>query len=504
MAAMSEQYSLINRVGIVGAGIMGIGIAETMAAAGLTVHIFDQFPGKAEASKQELAKRLDSRVSRGKLDSDTAAGVLDRITPVDALGDLAEANLVIEAVVEDIGVKRELIAALEKCLPPEAIIATNTSSLSVTAIAGKAQNPQRIAGFHFFNPVPLMRVVEVIKAALTDARVIDVLKELAVRVGHRPVMASDTPGFIVNHAGRAYGTEALAMIRENIADFTTIDAILRDAAGFRMGPFELLDLTGLDVSHPVMEAIYGQYYHEPRYRPSVITRQRLDAGLLGRKSGRGFYDYSDDATTAVASDGARNLPKSVTIIGDTPDKALHKIAKQAGVPVINDVSASALVLIGLIGDDLTSAIVREGLNSANTIGFDPLFGIHRHRTLVASPGATELTRQEALALAQSDGVKASLVEDTCGTVCQRVLAMIVNIAADIVHQNIASVDDLDAAVRLGLGYPYGPLEWGDRIGADIVVHILDRMFGRTGDPRYRASLWLRRRAELKLPLAECN
>ncbi len=194
----------------------------------------------------------------------------------------------------------------------------------------------------------------------------------------------------------------------------------------------------------------------------------------------------------------------MTIIGDTPDKALHKLAKQAGVPVINDVSASALVLIGLIGDDLTSAIVREGLNSANTIGFDPLFGIDRHRTLVASPGATDLTRQQALALAQSDGVKASLVGDTCGTVCQRVLAMIVNIAADIVHQNIASVDDLDAAVRLGLGYPYGPLEWGDRIGADIVVHILDRMFGRTGDPRYRASLWLRRRAELKLPLAECN
>ncbi|KAB2676882.1 3-hydroxyacyl-CoA dehydrogenase [Brucella tritici] len=504
MAAMSEHSGLINRVGIVGAGVMGIGIAETMAAAGVSVYMFDQFPGKAEAAKQDLSKRLDSRVVRGKLNVDKAAHILDRITPVDALGDLDVADLVIEAVVEDIGVKRELVAALEKCLPPEAIIATNTSSLSVTAIAGKARRPQRIAGFHFFNPVPLMRVVEVIKAALTDDRVLDVLKELALRIGHRPVMASDTPGFIVNHAGRAYGTEALAMIRESIADFTTIDAILRDAAGFRMGPFELLDLTGLDVSHPVMEAIFGQYYQEPRYRPSVITRQRLDAGLLGRKSGRGFYDYSDDATTAVVSDGPRSLPKSVAIIGDTPDKALHKVAQQAGVPIINDASASALVLIGLIGDDLTSVIVREGLNSANTIGFDPLFGIHRHRTLVASPGATDLTRQEALALAQSDGVKASLVEDTCGTVCQRVLAMIVNIAADIVHQNIASVDDLDAAVRLGLGYPYGPLEWGDRIGADIVVHILDRMFGRTGDPRYRASLWLRRRAELKLPLAECN
>lgn len=494
----------ISKVGIIGAGIMGIGIAETMAAADLHIYLFDQLSGKADAAKQALSKRLHSRVERGKLEANQAACILDRIIPIAALDGLASTDLVIEAIVEDLGVKRELIASLEKHLSLETLIATNTSSLSVTAIAGKAENPQRIAGFHFFNPVPLMRVVEVIKGALTDDVVLERLKNLATHIGHRPVMASDTPGFIVNHAGRAYGTEALAMIRESVADFTTIDAILRDAAGFRMGPFELLDLTGLDVSHPVMEAIYGQYYQEPRYRPSVITRQRLDAGLLGRKSGRGFYDYSSDSIPVTVTDEQGNLPKSVTIIGDTPEKTLHEVAAQAGVQISENTSSSELVLIGLVGDDLTSAIVREGLDPAKAVGFDPLFGIDKHRTLIASPGTTDSAREQALAFARSDGVKASVVEDTCGTVCQRVLAMIVNIAADIVHQKIASADDLDAAVRLGLGYPHGPLEWGDGIGADMIVRILDRIHERTGDPRYRASLWLRRRAELKLPLAAYN
>lgn len=503
-AEMDVMSGPIREVGIIGAGIMGIGIAETMAAADLKVYLFDQLPGKAETAKCDLSKRLDTRVARGKLEAAKAANTLDQIIPISALKELASADLVIEAIVEDLGVKRELIASLEAHLSPQTIIATNTSSLSVTAIAGKAENPQHVAGFHFFNPVPLMRVVEVIKGALTSDAVLERLKELAERIGHRPVMAADTPGFIVNHAGRAYGTEALAMIRESVADFATIDAILRDAAGFRMGPFELLDLTGLDVSHPVMEAIYGQYYQEPRYRPSVITRQRLDAGLLGRKSGRGFYDYSDDSFMITTTDEQGSLPKSVTIIGDTPEKALQKVAELAGVQISDDARSSSLVLIGLIGDDLTSTIVREGLDAANTIGFDPLFGIDKHRTLIASPGATDNAREQALALAQSDGAKASVVEDTCGTVCQRVLAMIVNIAADIVHQKIASVDDLDAAVRLGLGYPHGPLVWGDRIGADVIVRILDAIHERTGDPRYRASLWLRRRAELKLSLAEYN
>ncbi|MBC2887094.1 3-hydroxyacyl-CoA dehydrogenase [Ochrobactrum sp. CM-21-5] len=504
MADNTKRYGQTRQVAIIGSGIMGTGIAEIMAAGGLDVFLFDQLDKKAREAKEALVSRLQNRVERGKIEAAKAAQILDRINPVNRLEEIASADLVVEAIVEDLTIKRDLVVALEAILPAGAIIATNTSSLSVTAIAAGATYPERIAGFHFFNPVPLMRVVEVIKGALTDDKVVELLRDLALKVGHRPVSAADTPGFVVNHAGRAYGTEALAIVKEGVADFATIDAILRDAGGFRMGPFELLDLTGLDVSHPVMEVIYNQYYQEPRYRPSVITRQRLDAGLLGRKTGRGFYDYSANGASSEKStqQAAVELPTVMKIVGDTEKDGIRSLAQKSGIEVRDDVGPDGLVLVGLVGEDLTSAVVRLGLDASNVIGFDPLFGFDTHRTLVASPGSSDRARLQALALAVSDGVKGSMISDSCGTVCQRVLAMIVNIASDMVQQNIASAEDLDAAVRLGLGYPFGPLEWGDRIGTGVIVRILDHIHERTLDPRYRASLWLRRRAELKLPLAD--
>ncbi|MGV6904511.1 MULTISPECIES: 3-hydroxyacyl-CoA dehydrogenase [unclassified Brucella] len=506
MVIETVTYGQIAKVAIIGSGVMGAGIAETMAAGGIDVLLFDQMADKASAAKLALSHRLQSRVERGKLGADRAAQILERIVPVQQLDEIVSADLVVEAIVENLTVKKDLVAALEAILPRQAVIATNTSSLSVTAIAASAKYPERIAGFHFFNPVPLMRVVEVIKGALTGDAVVDALKELAVRVGHRPVNATDTPGFIINHAGRAYGTEALAMVKEGVADFATIDTILRDAAGFRMGPFELFNLTGLDVSHLVMEEVYHQYYEESRYRPSLITRRRLEAGLLGRKTGRGFYDYPDASAGSNANTQPEKgpLPKIVRIIDDTASGDIHRLAEQAKVQIGENVGPDGLVLVGLVGDDLTSAVVRLGLDATNVIGFDPLFGFDTHRTLVASPASSENARAQAMALATIDGVNASIVNDTCGTVCQRVLAMIVNIAADIIQQNITCTDDLDAAVKLGLGYPLGPLAWGDRIGADVIVHILDSIHARTFDPRYRASLWLRRRAELGLRLADYN
>ena len=233
-----------------------------------------------------------------KADPEAVERLLARIRPIDKLEDLADVDLVVEAIVERIEAKRDLMRALEAIVRPQAVIVTNTSSLSVTAIAAAARNPERVAGYHFFNPVPAMKLVEIIRGAHTDPGIEAALVELTGRFGHRAVLASDTPGFIVNHAGRAFGTEALGMLREGVASVPRIDAILRDAAGFRMGPFELMDLTGLDVSHPVMESVYNQYYQDPRYRPSVIAAQRMTAGLLGRKTGKGFYVY----------DGNRQIP----------------------------------------------------------------------------------------------------------------------------------------------------------------------------------------------------
>ncbi|WP_280952739.1 3-hydroxyacyl-CoA dehydrogenase [Mesorhizobium sp. WSM3860] len=508
--AGGESTSRIEKAGVVGAGVMGSGIAEVLAAAGIDVTMVDDAPGKAAAAVEQIASRQRARAAAGKVGTEVVEKLLARIEPAETFERLAGADLVVEAIVERLEPKRQLIEALETIVRPDAIIATNTSSLSVTAIASAAKRPERIAGYHFFNPVPVMKLVEVISGAHTAPEVERTLVELAARFGHRPVVASDTPGFIVNHAGRAFGTEALAMLREGVASIAEIDAILRDAAGFRMGPFELMDLTGLDVSHPVMEGVYNQFYQDPRYRPSVIAAQRVAAGLLGRKTGRGFYAYDGNrqvvppASTQPAE--VSRIPDSVTVLADNDTGEMQELVASAGAAVCGPQDQTpgreGLILVGLEGHDVAGAATRLGLSPSLCVGFDPYFGLDRHVTLVASAATSDKARSAALALAKGAGRKASLVSDSCGAVCQRVVAMIVNIGSEIVEQKIASAADVDAAVRLGLGYPHGPLEWGNMLGPARILRILDTIHDRTRDPRYRASLWLRRRAELGLALEE--
>jgi len=499
----------IETAGVVGAGVMGAGIAEVMAAADIRVIIVDNAPGKATAAVAQIASRQRARAAAGKVSAEAVEKLLAHIEPVENLEHLADCDLVVEAIVERLEPKRQLIETLEKIVSPDAIIATNTSSLSVTAIAATAKRPQRVAGYHFFNPVPVMKLVEIISGAHTAPEVERTLVELASHFGHRPVIASDTPGFIVNHAGRAFGTEALAMLREGVATVREIDAVLRDAAGFKMGPFELMDLTGLDVSHPVMESIYTQFYQDPRYRPSVIAARRVAAGLLGRKSGRGFYSYDADNRQIVAPNStqlsdAADIPDRVAVVSDSSAGAMKELVASTGANCASAQDFAAgqdgLILVGLLGDDVAGAAIRLGLPPSLCIGFDPYFGLDQHVTLVASAASSSKARDSAVALIKSSGRKATLVEDSCGAICQRVVAMIVNIGCEIVEQNIASAPDVDAAVRLGLGYPMGPLEWGDKMGPGLVLRILDTIHDRTRDPRYRASLWLRRHAELGLAL----
>ncbi len=485
-------------IAIVGCGVMGQGIAQIAAQAGCRVLMFDTRPGAAEAAKTAIEGVLAKLLERGKLRQDQAGAARDRLTPIAELTELADAHVVIEAIVEALDAKRALVGALEIVVNQDCLIATNTSSLSVTAIAAAAKHPDRVAGFHFFNPVPLMKVVEVIDGALTAPWVAPALTALAERMGHRPVRAKDTPGFLVNHTGRGYGTEALRILGESVADVASIDAILKGACGFRMGPFELLDLTGLDVSHPVMESIYRQFYEEPRFRPSPITAQRLTAGLLGRKSKRGFYDYA--GKPEAAPEPARDLlPKSIWITEGPNAEAIAGIALATGVQVGTPDSAD-LIIVPLLGEDASTATHRLGLDPRRCIGIDALFGLDSHRTLVATPATDAASRTAALALFTADGKPASVIADSPGAVAQRVLATIINIASDIAQQCIATPEDIDAAVMLGLGYPQGPLAWGDAIGANNILRILETMLAITGDPRYRPSLWLRRRAQLGLSL----
>jgi 3-hydroxybutyryl-CoA dehydrogenase len=317
------------------------------------------------------------------------------------------------------------------------------------------------------------------------------------------VHAKDTPGFIVNHAGRGYGTEALRILGEGVAEFHEIDRILRDCAGFRLGPFELLDLTGLDVSHPVMESIYRQYYEEPRFRPSPIAAQRVHARLLGRKSGRGFYRHENGRQEEIPEPPAPSAqPASVWVSRSGLGARLTELLRELGAHIDRGVrpAAQSLCLVAPLGDDATTTALEEKLDPARTLAVDCLFPVEKRRTLMTTPMTTPEMRAAAHGLLAGDGVPVTVIRDSPGFVAQRTIAQIVNIACDIAQQRIASPADIDAAVTLGLGYPQGPLAWGDAIGPGRILGILESLHDFYADPRYRASPWLKRRARLGVSL----
>lgn len=491
--------------GIAGTGLMGRGIAQIAAQAGVRVLLFDARPEAAAEACQAIRKMLGRLAAKGKISEEAASAAAARLEVVATLEELAPADLVVEAIVENLEAKRQLFQALEGVVTADCLLATNTSSLSVTAIAAGCRRPGRVGGFHFFSPVPLMKIVEVIDGVLTEDWVGPALTGLARRMGHTPVRAKDTPGFIVNHAGRGYGTEALRLLAEGVAEFWEIDRILREAAGFRMGPFELLDLTGLDVSHPVIESIYHQYYEEPRFRPSPLTGQRMTAGLLGRKTARGFYRYQEQTAEAMPVPPVPEARPSRVWVSRA-DAAAHARVSELVTTlggVLDDGERprpDALCLVMPLGGDATGAALAEGLDPRTTLALDTLFGLDRRRTLMATPITTARMREAAHGLFASDGVPVSVIHDSAGFVAQRVVALIVNISCDIAQQRIATPADIDRAVTLGLGYPLGPLAWGDALGAGRILAILNAMQAFYGDPRYRPSPWLTRRAKLGVSL----
>jgi 3-hydroxybutyryl-CoA dehydrogenase len=494
-------------IAVVGTGIMGRGIAQIAAQAGIRTVLHDSREGAAQAARDYIAQQFSRMVEKGRLSAADAQTALDSLLVAGTVQELASCHIVIEAIVERLDAKQALFRELEAVVGPECILASNTSSLQVTAIAAGCKVPERVGGFHFFNPVPLMKVVEVVDGVLTAPWVGEALTTLAARCGHKPVRTKDTPGFIVNHAGRAFGTEALRALGEGVAEFYEIDRILRDAAGFRMGPFELLDLTGLDVSHPVMESIYHQYYQEPRYRPSPITGQRQAAGLYGRKVGRGFYRYDggDQEKMPVAAAPAAR-PDSVWISPGDLGARLAELVAQLGakhgtaVESGDSPSAQALCMVAPLGEDVTTAALAGKLDPTRTVGVDCLFRLDKRRTLMTNPLTAASARDSAHGLLGSDGTPVSVIHDSPGFVAQRVLAQVVNIAADIAQQRIAAPADIDSAVMLGLGYPHGPLAWGDAIGPARILAILAALHDFYGEPRYRASPWLKRRALLGVSL----
>lgn len=490
-------------IGVIGAGTMGRGIVQLFAQAGHTVHCHDAMAGAAAKAVEFAVGMIGRGVEKGRISADAFAAVRARVHACGKLEDLAACDVVIEAIVEDLGVKRELFKALEAVVAETAILASNTSSLTVADIAAACAHPQRVAGLHFFNPVPLMKVAEVIAAVRTSPATVQTMRALVQGVGHRAVVTADQPGFLVNHAGRGLYTEGLRIVEEQAATPAEVDDLLREAAGFRMGPFELLDLTGLDVSGKVMASIYEQFQHEPRFRPSALVPPRIAAGLHGRKTGEGWYAYDGAAKRAAP---AREVPALATDVAVWIDPeaqdhaALAQLTANAGLRVAATPEAGALLIVQPWGTDATSHAVALGIDATRCVAVDPLPGFALRRTLMLTAATTPLMRDAAHALLASDKTAVTVINDSPGFITQRVLASIVNIAANIAQRGIATIDDIEDAVKLGLGYPLGPLGWGDHIGGEKVLLILTRMLQSTGDPRYRPSAWLTRRVALGLPL----
>lgn len=492
-------------VGVLGAGTMGRGIVQVAVVAGMPVRLFDADTRQVDEAVRFIGGMLNRAAEKGRMTAEQARAAIGRVQVVDGLNGFSDCHLVVEAIIEDLEIKQRTFAELDCIVGVDGILATNTSSLSVTAIAARAGHQDRIAGLHFFNPPPLMKLVEVIAGLRTDRAVVDALLAIGCRMGKHAVLCRDTPGFLVNHAGRAYGPEALRIVGEGICDPVDVDRVMKEAAGFRMGPFELLDLVGIDVAHSVMEAIYHQYYEEPAYKPSVIGQQRKAGGLHGRKTGAGFYRYEGGRAVVpeeAATPGVRHARVWIGSADSDSRDTLAGILATAGAEVQtgDEPGADATCVVTPLGLDATACAVAGSLDATRTVAVDALFGCRGRRTIMTTPVTEPGHRDAVHALLAADGTPVTVVRDSPGFIAQRIIAMIVNVACNIAQQRIAAPGDIDTAVKLGLNYPKGPLELGDEVGPRRVLQILRGLVDCYGDPRYRPSPWLVRRAGLGVSL----
>jgi 3-hydroxybutyryl-CoA dehydrogenase len=498
------QPQTISIIGVVGTGIMGRGIAQVMAQGGYRVVMYDGNAEAAQAALGFIGDILNRSAAKGKINPDQATATLGRISIAGDLSGLAAADLVIEAIAEKLEVKVGLFQALEKLVRDDCILATNTSSLSVTAIAAGCALPQRVAGYHFFNPVPVQKIVEVIGGERTDEAVIETLMAVSQQCGNRAVRCIDSPGFLINHAGRGLYTEGLRVLQDGVSDPVTVDRIMREAASFRMGTFELFDLTSLEVSFAVTELIYNQFYQDPRLRPSPLPPRRIAAGLYGRKVGEGFYRYQDGKQIVPPENPAPTGPHRPVWVS-RHDAALAApvidLLRDAGVTLDDGdrPAEGSVCLLTPIGEDATTAAVAQGLDPARCAALDALYMAGRLTLMVTATTTPEVRDALHCALAQT-GRAVSVINDSVGFVAPRIIATIVNISCEIAQQRIAAPEDIDTFVKLGLGYPQGPLSLGESMGRRTVLRVLEGMERFYGDPRYRPSAWLKRRALLDIPL----
>ncbi|MEU9372437.1 3-hydroxyacyl-CoA dehydrogenase [Streptomyces sp. NPDC048255] len=480
-------------VAVVGAGTMGQGIAQVALLAGHRVLIYDIDAALAVDGVGFVQDRVERMAAKGRLDRAEAEDAIGRIGAAGTLADLADAALVIEAVVENVGVKQTLFAALEEVVAPDALLTTNTSSLSVTELAAHLAHPGRFLGLHFFNPAPLLPLVEVISGFATDPAAAERAYRTVLGWGKTPVRCADTPGFIVNRIARPFYAEAFSVYEEQGADPATIDAVLRECGGFKMGPFALTDLIGQDVNEAVTRSVWESFYRSPKFTPSLAQRRLVQSGRLGRKSGHGWFPYGPGAVLPEPHTAApQEAPAKVTVVGDLgPAADLADLLEEAGIAVTATEHGGPYIQLPGEGQ-LVLADGKTSVEFADVVYFDLALD-YRGATriaLSASEDTSERTLAEAVGLFQKLGKKVSVIGDVPGMIVARTVAMLIDLTADAVARGAASAEDIDTAMRLGVNYPLGPAEWHDRLGQDWAYDLLHHLDERCPGGRYAPSLAL--------------
>ncbi len=495
---------LPSTLGVVGAGTMGAGIAQLGCAAGMRVVLHDPLPEALESGLERVRRGLERWIEKGRLSADAAGG----LEPAGELEGLAGCELVIEAAPERLDLKRELFARLSEVCSGDAVLATNTSSITVTTLAGAAARPENVVGMHFFNPPPLMKLLEVIRADQTGDRAVAVARATGEAMGKTVILASDGPGFLVNRCGRPFGAEALRLLQERMATHEQIDRICRLGGGFRMGPFELMDLVGVDVGFEVAKSFTELSFGEPRWKPSPIQSRMVAAGRLGRKTGRGYYDYPDEGPYRPEDPEPREPGggdgEAVSIVGEGPlASGLRERADAAGFDVSEDGTAPLVVDARMPADEplavTGSLLVLCAERSLAAMGDPGAVGFHvlppmddvRLAELTRLDGTPRAVAESAERFFARLGLHTEWVGDAPGLVLGRIVCQLVNEAAFAVGEGVGSADDVDAGLMLGLSHPRGAVAWGDEIGLDHVLATIDALWTERHEERYRAAPLLR-------------
>ncbi len=484
---------------------MGTGIAQIAATAGHPVFLFDTADGAVDRALSDLRSRLDRSVAKGQRTAAEADRIVDRVVGCGWLAECAPAGMIVEAVFEDLETKRLALAEIENLAAAEAIIATNTSSLSVTGIAAGMQRPERFVGMHFFNPAPVMPLVEIISGAATDPEMARRAAATVADWGKVPVHCASTPGFIVNRVARPFYGEALRLAADGVGDHATIDAVMTGSGGFAMGPFALMDLVGIDVNLAVSKSVFEQSFHDARFAPHVTQQSLVDAGHLGRKSGRGFYAYGPDAPhPAPLTLDKMPPPENVEAHGDLGwASGLVPRMLDAGieVDVVPGGGPGHLIFAGIHlmptdGRTATELASRQTLGTNEVVVFDLVHDWESvtHIGLAVADQAAAGAIERAAGLFQAIGCHVSRLDDAHGLAVMRTVAQLAAVGADTVGQGIASPADVDTAMKLGTNYPSGPLEWADQIGVARVAAVLSNLRAGFGEDRYRVPFYLGRRA----------